>query len=352
MIRFHAPILPLLAGVLAATLLGPAPAAAQELRFAVLGHLRGDLSGPNPKLAEVLAEVGREHPDLVFLPGDMIWGDVNRDPVDSLLIERDWDRLDSALATVGAPAYRTPGNHDINDTVTRDIYVARYGRLPQMFDRGNSRFILLTSSWMPSAEDPGKHRYIRGKAIDQEQRAFLQAALADTAAFEHAFVFLHHLLWWDDDAGPWWQEVHPLLRGRKVAAVFSGDYGPMKFSHSVRDGVHYYQSSIEDTVSVAIQQALPSSWRLSSQFDNFLMVAVDGPAVDVTVHTVAETSSGAFTPARWKTISAGANRAPSLRRRVWDLIGSPKRLALLLMAGLLYSGVVAVLAYRRGRARS
>jgi hypothetical protein len=338
--------------VLGFSLPQPSTAVAQDLRFAVLGHLRGDLSGPNPKLAEVLSEVSALQPDLLFLTGDMIWGDVNRDPVDSILVERDWDLLDSALATVGVPSYRTPGNHDINDPVTRDIYLARYGPMPKVVNHGNLRFVMLTSSWIPSANEPGKHRYIRGKDLGTDQLRFLQDALADTASYQHAFVFLHHLLWWGDEASPWWREVHPLLQAGKVAAVFSGDYGPMKFSHMARDGIQYYQSSIEDSVSVAIQQALPSSWRLSSQFDNFLLVTVEGPAVDIAVHTVTETSSGAFTPQRWNAIAAGANRPPSVRSRVWDLIGSPKRLVLLVFLVGLYTGFVAWLAVRWGRAHS
>ena len=119
----------------------------------------------------------------------------------------------------------------------------------------------------------------------------------------------------------------------------------MKFSHMRRDGVAYYQASMEDTVSVAIQQALPSSWRLSSQFDNYLSVAVDGPAVEVTVHTIAEVSSGAFTPARWSEINKGAPR-PEVARQVWNVIGSPKRLAALAIAAIVYSIFVAAVAVR------
>ncbi|MCZ6755685.1 MAG: metallophosphoesterase [Gemmatimonadetes bacterium] len=322
----------------------PAP---RPFTFVVLGHLRGDANGPNPKLGELLEEVEALAPDLLFLAGDMIWGDVLHYPVDSSMVESEWSTLDSALATVSASIYRTPGNHDINDQVTRDIYLARYGRPPQRVSYGGSRFLLVNSGWLPEDDDvpAGREEYVRGKDLDEAQIAFLRRELSDTAAYEHAFVFMHHLLWWGDDASPWWQVIHPILAAGKVRAVFSGDYGPMKFSHLTRDGVAYYQTSIEDTVSVAIQRALPSSWRLSSQFDNYLSVAVDGPAVEVTVHTIAEVSSGAFTPARWTEINQGLPR-PGVARQVWNVIGSPKRLAALAIAAIVYSVLVAAIAVR------
>jgi len=317
--------------------------------FVVLGHLRGDVNGPNLKLGELLEEVEALAPDLLFLTGDMIWGDISAYPVDSGSVEGEWSALDSALATVPAPIYRTPGNHDINDQLTRDIYLARYGLPPQRFSYGGSRFLLIHSGWLPEDDDdiPARRKeYTRGKDLDETQIAFLRRELSDTAAYQHAFLFMHHLLWWEDDASPWWQVIHPMLVAGKVRAVFSGDYGPMKFSHMTRDGVAYYQSSIEDLVSVAIQQAMPSSWRLSSQFDNYLSVTVDGPAVEVTVHTIAEVSSGAFTPARWTDIAQGPRPRTGVASQVWDFIRSPKRLAALALAAIVYTGLVVAVAAR------
>ena len=66
------------------------------------------------------------------------------------------------------------------------------------------------------------------------QHLFINALGADESG--HVFLLMHHMLWWKEDA-PWWAQVHPLLLGTNVRAVFAGDYGPMKFSHLRRDAI-------------------------------------------------------------------------------------------------------------------
>jgi len=305
--------------------------AGQPFRFVVLGHIRGDGHGLNHKLAEVLTEVRRVEPDAVFLTGDIIWGDYNSPHTDSLAVEAEWDEVDSALAMLGVPVYRVPGNHDINDDVTREIWVRRYGPLPQALTLGGHRFLLLASGWVPEAGDTGKSLYIRGRDLDQRHLEFLTRELTLPNRPGRTFVVMHHLLWWEPDTAQWWRRVQPLLAGARAAAVFSGDYGPMKFSAMERDGVRYFQTSIEDSVPVVMQRNRMSSRLLSSQFDNFLVVTVQNTSVQVEVRTVAAESSGQFSPARWREINEVPPKRPSqpIWRRVWDLIGSPKRLAAL-----------------------
>ncbi len=319
--------------------LSPGPAGAGDvppgpLTFVVLGHIRGGEIGLSSKLGELLTEVRRIRPDVVFLTGDIIWGDYNSKKTDSAAVEAEWQAVDSALATVGAPVYRVPGNHDINDGVTRDIWARRYGALPQSITIRGNRFLLLASGWVPAPGDTGKALYIRGKDLDQQQVEFLQRALEAPAPAGRTFVVMHHLLWWEPDTASWWRTVHPLLARGRVAAVFSGDYGPMKFSTLERDGVRYVQSSIEDSVPVIMQHNRLSSRLLSSQLDNFLVGTVNGGDVRLEVRTVGALSTEQFTPVRWRAINEGSDTravAP-LRARVWELIGSPKRLAMLGLA--------------------
>jgi len=318
----------------------PEPAqTGKPFRFVVLGHIRGDGHGLNHKLAEVLAEVRRVKPEAVFLTGDIIWGDYNNRRTDSSAVEAEWRGIDSALATLGAPVYRVPGNHDINDAVTRDIWVRRYGALPQAVTLRGNRFLLLASGWVPQLGDTGKALYIRGRDLDQGQIAFLTRELATPTGTGRTFVVIHHLLWWEPDTAAWWRTVHPALVAGRVAMVFSGDYGPMKFSALERDGVRYLQSSIEDSVPVVMQRNRIPSRLLSSQFDNFLLVTVEGGEVSVEVRTVAAVSSGQFSPERWREINEIPPGGPtrSVWRRLWDLVGSPKRLTALGVAvGLIF----------------
>ena len=126
-----------------------AGASQDPMRFVVLGHLRGDRNGELlVNLEEVVDCVRREDADAVFLCGDSIWGDVDREgPADPNVIRADWERLDAALGGIGAPVHRVPGNHDICDVVTRDVWRERYGVLPHAITIGNARFLLMNSAW-------------------------------------------------------------------------------------------------------------------------------------------------------------------------------------------------------------
>jgi hypothetical protein len=330
----------------------PAMAADSTYSFVVVGHVRRDRTGGllHPRLAELIERIQRLNPDLVFLTGDMVWGDVDSNPADPAVVEREWEALDSALAALPMPVYRVPGNHDISDLGTRDLYFRRYGQPPQVIEFRGSRFLLLSSAWIPPDGDTRHNPYIRTSALDSAQVRFLQSELSRPARFAHTFVFQHHTLWWEPDAA-WWREVHPLMSQAGVGAVFAGDYGPLKFSFTEKDGVRYYQSAIEGDVKIGIVQQLISSRLLEQQFDNFLHVTVRGPRVDVEVRTVGETSSGKFSPDHWRDVNLWQPPPPPLATRIWRVVGSPKRLAALALfsAGLFAAGWWAGRRYGRRR---
>ncbi len=312
-----------------------------DYRFVVVGHIRGKDGALSPRLAELIADLRALKPDLVLLPGDIIWGDVQRYPVDSAQIEAEWNAVDSAFAPLRVPLIRAPGNHDINDRVTREIWRRRYGQLPKVVRFGTSRFIVVSSAWIPGDNDSigSKRQRLRGVDLDSAQVGFLRRELALTGGARHTFVVMHHLLWWNSPESGWWREVHPLLAGAGVRAVFTGDYGPMKFSHLERDGVQYYQNSLELPVPLVMLQNNIRSRLLTSQFDNYLEVNVRGDAVRYTVRTLAAESSGEFTPDRWRAINQPPGPEPSLWNKVVEFAGGRRRLAMAFMGVVL--GVVA-----------
>lgn len=300
--------------------------------FVVLGHLRGGHDEKlNPKIAEVVERVRALHPAFAVLTGDIVWGDVESNPSRPAIVEAEWNAIDSALNTLGIPIYRVPGNHDIPDLGTRDIWLRRYGSLPRVVPASGSRLILLSSAFIPRDGDTEHHKYIGGVDIDSAQLAFLRRTLADTG-YAHTWVFTAHNLWWEPQDGPWWRQVHPLLAAARVDNVFSGDYGPMKFSTMEKDGVRYYQGSIELQVDIPRLQRFINSRLLSSQLDVFLEVRVSGDSSAVVVHPVAEVTSGEWTPDRWRSI----NRPPALtpRERLHDLVNNRRKLYLVAGAGL------------------
>lgn len=333
--------------------------------FVVIGHVRGNDDGLiQPLLEPLLAKVRKQKPDMIFLTGDMIWGGLGKKHQQAEVITKDWDRLDGALAKLNVPVYRVPGNHDIHDPVTRDVYFARYAKLPQAFSYRGSRFLLLNSSYVPEGTEApaqrqlvrGQQAYLRGKQLDSGQIDFLRKELAGDHPYDHVFVFMHHLLWDHDEEARWWREVHPLIAGRAVRAVFAGDVGPRKFSHLKRDGIDYIQSSIADLPMVSLRR----HWQhrmIAQQFDNYLDVRVNGRQVDIEVETVGELSSGHFTPQSWKDMHRPEVPAEKpFLTRMWDFIGSPgsPRRQLVAFASALvicfFGGVAATLLWHRLRA--
>ena len=333
----------LAAVTLLAGMVAPLQGAAQDgpgephFSFCVLGHLRGDEDGQQLSyLDEVIDEVIRLGPDLVFLTGDLIWGGVNDPaPNDPAVIKADWEKLDAALARIPASVYRVPGNHDINDLATRDVWNERYGVLPRAFTFQGCHFLLFASGFVPEDGDRRKHpmELVRGVKLDRAERAFLGAELEDSESYAHVFLFLHHMLWWEEHAD-WWRDVHPLLVGRKVRAVFAGDYGPMKFSHLDRHNVHYLQCSVENDVSLGMLRSRELSRQLSAQFDNILHVVVDGPEVRYEVRVVGALSTQKFSPQRWRAINEYDK--DSLQRKLYTRWNDPHRL---FMGVLKVSGV-------------
>ena len=323
------------------------------LTFVVLGHLRGDRDHElHYLLDELLGEVQALEPDFAVLTGDMIWGNNGQPEVDRASVLAQWEALDSALARLDIPIYRVPGNHDMSDQVTVDLYVERYGSLPSVIDHGPARLLLLNSAWPPS--DGTSRALTRGYDLDSAQIRFARERLAEGGDFSHAFVFLHHLLWWGDEDSPWWREVHPELVRGGVRAVFSGDYGPEKFSHTSRDGIEYYQAAIAPSANLEILRGHEWNRVLAQQFDNFLVVRVAGVDVDVEVQTIGETTSGHFSPDRWRAVYDGITRPPpppgmDYVVAVWQ---RPKgRLAILGSLGLVGAGgfVIGLLVASRRR---
>ena len=314
--------------------------AAPKLRFAVLGHVRGRDQGLNPLFLEELAQLRQLRPDAVILSGDMIWGDNDHMLADSAVIEREWQELDSALATLNMPVYRVPGNHDWHDPVTSRAWLRRYGTLPEAVTLGRVRLLFFSTMPAPPAGAPA--RVYPRRYLDSAQTTFLRTHLADTAAYDHAFVFLGHLLWWAPDSAAWWREVHPLLVAGRVRGVFSGDLGPLKFSHVERDGLHYYQSAIETQPLLRLLQQNPAARLISAQMDNFLIVTVQGPDVRVEVRTVGAESSGRFTLERYNAVYQQPMTREMRRRQLSEAVGGLRRMVAVLLLALLVSFLLGV----------
>lgn len=361
------------------------PVAAQDsanrFTFAVVGHMRGN-SDPElyPRLDEVVAELKRLKPDLLFLTGDIIWGSIPKALTDRKAVIAQWEKVDAKLAPLGIPIYRVPGNHDIHDPVTRDVFFERYGTLPRAVDFRGSRFLLLNTTFTPTgnAPVPSAQKLTKTLRLDSLQRQFVQQALAQSPA-TNTFLVMHHVLWFEPD-DPWWTEVHPSLVKQGVRGVFSGDLGPAMYTHVVRDSIDYFRATLNAMVDKPTAAATPVSLIRTVQFESFVFGEVDGATVRYSVPTVGAITSDAFSPDRWrqafgpgrdpgKLYDPSAYRAPAvdpdaegptkgkastpppppgILQRLWSAVGSPKRLAaLFLLLAVVFAG-----GFLAGRARS
>ncbi|HVS12100.1 MAG TPA: metallophosphoesterase, partial [Planctomycetota bacterium] len=200
----------MLAGLAALALAAsPAQAAAERARFSfvVAGHIRGDRNGEIPPgVDELVSEIERLSPDLVFLTGDLIWGDIFREGprTDAETLRADWERLDAVLARLSCPVHRVPGNHDISDATSRDVWIERYGDLDRSFEFQGSRFLLLCSAWLPpeGSEQRCPQSFIRGRQLTADQVDFVRREMDAASGADHVFVLMHHLLWWNEPSPP------------------------------------------------------------------------------------------------------------------------------------------------------
>lgn len=320
--------------------------AAEDFDFVVLGHIRGgDDHQLHNRLGELIGRVREIDPDLIILTGDIIWGDYHNFDRTPDVLHAEWDAIDSAFAPIGVPVLRVVGNHDVSDLVSRDVFRARYGEPTQVFDTAGIRFVLLSSAWIPEDGDTAHNRFIRGQPIQDVQLQWLQSVLEDPQDPDRTFVFLHHLLWWQREKGPWWQEVHPLLLEHGVRAVVSGEYGPLKYSHRARDGIDYFQTSLGGDPSVRLLRSAESNRVLAAQFDNFLHVSLRGDETSFEVVTLGEMSSGHFSPQQYVDVFIAPDDPQPLWTRVWQVLGSPARLTALGLA-LAFSFLAGVLVAR------
>lgn len=328
--------------------------------FVLLGHPRGGPDNglfPRERLDEAVDEINRLRPDFTVLLGDIVWGDFETSGARRELVAADWDEVARLWSRLDAPWHVLPGNHDVWDPVTRDLWIERFGALERAFEHKGSRFLLLNSCWTPAGASgtlPGE--FIRGAPLPPERIAWLAHELQSSSQAAHVFVLMHHVLWWEPDA-PWWSEVHPLLAQAPVSLVASGDLGPLKFGHQRRDGIEYVQTAVEFNLAPLVMQRNREETRtLTQQPDTFLLVTVDGPAVRMELRTLGAFDPERFTPVAWQAVH-DYDRG-SLQRKLYGRMNTPERLvrwlsilaAAAFAAGLALGALVAWLRLRRRRA--
>lgn len=178
--------------------------------------------------------------------------------------EQNWDEVDASIQRIMMPVHFAFGNHDIQ--WNRPLVEARYGQSYGAFTQENDLFILLDSN-------------IDSLNISGDQLDFLTQTLDSLGNdAEHIFVFVHHMLWWEDDnlfanAPPngvaqkaenvnFWSTIEPMFNALdKPVIFFSGDAGA---NHVARSLTYYNDGDI----------TYITSGMGYGQADNFIIVEV------------------------------------------------------------------------------
>ena len=66
-------------------------------------------------------------PEVVIIVGDFIAGYTGDDDVELELAREEWDEFDRVTKAIRAPVRLVPGNHDMWDQASHELFIERYG---------------------------------------------------------------------------------------------------------------------------------------------------------------------------------------------------------------------------------
>ncbi|NOZ85696.1 MAG: hypothetical protein GXP49_05445 [Deltaproteobacteria bacterium] len=150
--------------------------------FVLLGDTRPVGTGVQPYAFQELVDmVAREKPLAVFHTGDIIDG-YGLDKQDSIASYKEFKRVASGF---GVPVYAVPGDHDVFDVISEDLFKTQVGPLYRSVEISGCAFILLNT------ETPGAPM-----RLDSEQYKWLETELKKFhQTTRQIFIVMHRPLW-------------------------------------------------------------------------------------------------------------------------------------------------------------
>ena len=239
------------------------PASPESFDFVVIGDNQNyDPVGQPEVFKQMLAEFNILKPAFVIDDGDLILGGAAEG------LPPQWAYFESVIAKLQVPFFPVPGNHDISDAASEQLYMQHMGPTRYTFRYGNSLFIVLDS------EEVGALDRIPDAQID-----WLKQQLASAGDVKNIFLHLHQPFFTDvDELGKpvdWhehWSNVADAIKGYPVCAVFAGHIHIYRYCGQ-RDGVHYLISGGAGVGSNNTPEE-------EGNFKHFLLVHVRGDKID------------------------------------------------------------------------
>jgi predicted phosphodiesterase len=172
----------------------------------------GDRTGAGPDSWKIfdraVREVNQLKPDFTIMIGDIIEGaGLNR-----LKLRVEWDEARSHLDSVQTPLILIPGNHDITNRESYEIWKEEIGKTYDAFSYGACRFILINTE-----EERGT-----GQAgLGDDQMAFVKREI-EQAQDQPVFLIMHQPMWIvESGLGEQWKIIEAWL-GNRTFTVIAG----------------------------------------------------------------------------------------------------------------------------------
>jgi hypothetical protein len=190
--------------------------------FAIVGETRDALPyRSSPVFQQIIRQVNVQRANFMVLLGDVIDGG------DNVAAPRQWNEFEHTIRTATAPLVCAPGEHDIWNKTSAQVWAERIGPCWYSFDYSESHFIILDSE-----ADP--RHWITG-----DQLTWLRKDLEAAKRSKNIFVFLHRSLFADPATN--WDTVHGMLMGYPVKAVFGSHLSRYEMMPT-RQGIQYYST--------------------------------------------------------------------------------------------------------------
>lgn len=328
--------------------------------FVVWGHPAGrDHSKPGLHYEEILDRISELKADFLVVTGDVI---DCPNPVGAVEGYRKiWDMFDAGVSRLGIPVYMVPGNHDVCNFTTRDLFIERYTKPPYAFTFKNSRFILLDTVGIDQRTEDGQPKWSpQSLPFDDDQMQMIRDEISQQGQYQHLFFFMHHVWPWRELSGFWWDKVHPLFAGGHTRAVFGGTPGDpgYKYEHFQKDGIHYIQSSTFSSrwprwyqVEIERGRFEPA---LAYQFNNIQYVRIEGGEYTIQTIVVGALDDKELSSRFWREVDHPENWTWRISRYFHEKFPSFRRLLLfvtILGLGSLLLGIVAGVLWTRRKMR-
>jgi len=173
------------------------PESYKKFNFAIIGDRTG--AGPDSWkiLDRAITEMNRMQPDFAVMIGDAIEGSRQ-----SMSLQSEWKEVFSHLDSLKMPLFLVPGNHDIYDRVSYNIWKEEIGDTYYSFSYQGCRFVVINTEEFHGTGEAG---------LGSRQMSFIRDQIQNQS-YEHLFLFMHQPMWiLKSELGKQWKTIEQLL---------------------------------------------------------------------------------------------------------------------------------------------